>query len=127
MTSHIHLIIGTDSTPLSDIVRDLKSYTSRRIRKEIESADYESRKKWLLYLFESQGNFNSNNKDYQFWIQNNHPITLDSNEMLDSRLDYIHNNPIKAGFVESPEHWIHSSAGKYYGIRKNKINLTLIE
>ena len=97
-------MIGTNKNPLSAIVRDLKSYTSRHIRKEIESADYESRKKWMLYLLESKGKFNNSNKDYQFWIQNNHPITLNTNEMIDTRLDSIHQNPINAGFEESPEH-----------------------
>ncbi len=31
MTSHIHLIIGTNKNPLSDIIRDWKAFTSRHI------------------------------------------------------------------------------------------------
>src|ERR1700761_9191092 len=43
MTSHVHMIIGTDgSNKLQDIIRDLKSYTSRHIRKQVEQANDES-------------------------------------------------------------------------------------
>ena len=51
MTSHVHMILGTNGNKLEDIIRDLKSYTSRHIRKEIETASYESQKEWLLDMF----------------------------------------------------------------------------
>ena len=48
MTSHVHMIIGTDGrNDLQDIVRDLKSFTSRHIRKEIETSSGESRRECL--------------------------------------------------------------------------------
>ena len=34
-------------------------------------------------------------------MQHNHPIELSTNEMLDQRLDYTHNNTVVAGFVEN--------------------------
>lgn len=61
------------------------------------------------------GTQKSNNKDFQFWAQNNHPIELNSNEMIDSRLDYIHENPVVAGFVDEPREWKYSSARDYEG------------
>ena len=127
MTSHVHLIIGTDAGVLSDIVRDLKSYTSRHIRKAIEGNSEESRKEWMLALFEGAGRSNERNKDFQFWQQHNHPIELSTPDMLKQRLDYIHNNPVEAGFVEKAEEWLHSSAGDYYGVRKGKVELIFIE
>lgn len=49
MTSHVHLIIGTSGeNKLEDIIRDLKSFTSRHIRKEIEQSVGESRQEWML-------------------------------------------------------------------------------
>lgn len=127
MTNHIHLIIGSERNVLSDIVRDLKSFTSRQIRKEIIKNPIESRKVWMLDLMEKQGLANDRNKDFQFWQQHNHPIELSTNEMLDQRLKYIHQNPVKAGFVEKEEDWLNSSAGDYYGIRKGKIDLIFID
>ena len=48
MTSHVHLIIGTKGEhKLEDIIRDLKSYTSRHIRKAIAESMIESRRECL--------------------------------------------------------------------------------
>lgn len=75
MSNHVHMIISRTGTPsLSDIMRDLKKYSSRRILQEINKHPHESRKDWMLPLFAKAGNDNSNNKIYQFWQQDNHPI-----------------------------------------------------
>ncbi len=36
MTNHIHLILSSEGDPLSDIIRDFKKYTSRKIIDAIE-------------------------------------------------------------------------------------------
>ena len=56
-----------------------------------------------------------NNTKYQFWQQHNKPIELWSNEVIEQKLDYIHNNPVISGFVSEPEHWKYSSAIDYAG------------
>ncbi|WP_339700541.1 transposase [uncultured Roseivirga sp.] len=114
MTSHVHLILGTDETSkLEDIIRDLKSYTSRHIRKYMENNPQESRKEWMLWMMKRAGEKKSNNKDFQFWQQHNHPIELSTKEIMLQRLDYIHNNPVDAGFVDQPADWVFSSARDY--------------
>jgi putative transposase len=127
MTSHVHLIIGTETGVLSDIVRDLKSFTSRHIRKNIEESETESRKKWMLWMFMNAGKKNERNKDWQFWMQHSHPIELNNLAMARQRLDYIHRNPVELGLVEKEEEWLHSSCGDYYGNRKGEIDLVFIE
>jgi hypothetical protein len=42
------------------------------------------------------------------------------------RLAYIHTNPVLAGFVEEPEHWLWSSAADCAGLRKGPIELMFI-
>lgn len=32
------------------------------------------------------------------------------------KVDYIHNNPVKKGFVDKPAHWRYSSARDYHGV-----------
>ncbi len=87
MTSHAHMIIGTSSEmKLEDIIRDLKSFTSRHIRKAIEGNIQESRKEWLLRAMYKAGTQKSNNKDLQFWQQHSHPIEMNSNDIIDSKL-----------------------------------------
>jgi hypothetical protein len=72
------------------------------------------------------GKYNSNNKDFQFWQQDSHPIELNSQEIIFQKLDYIHFNPVTAGFVDSPEAWIHSSARDYAGVSRSLIELTYL-
>ncbi|MFG6096425.1 hypothetical protein SPB21_14290 [Leptothoe sp. ISB3NOV94-8A] len=38
-----------------------------------------------------------------------------SDEMLRQKLDYIHNNPVKRGYVDNPAHWRYSSYRNYLG------------
>jgi putative transposase len=126
MTSHAHLIVGTKANDIEDIIRDLKSFTSRQTRLEMESNMYESRREWLLQMFYKAGKSNTNNKDFQFWQQNNHPVQLSSPEMMTQRINYIHNNPVEAGFVIEPQHWKWSSAHDYCGGTQGLIDLVML-
>ena len=106
MTSHVHLIIATKGAyKLEDFIRDLKSFTSRHIRKALENINHvhESRREWMLKRMYYAGKHNGNNNDFQFWQQHNHPIELNTNEMIEQRLEYIHLNPVASGFVDLPE------------------------
>ncbi len=127
MSNHIHMIIGSQSVELSNIIRDLKKYTSVKLLEAIKENTSESRKDWMITLFESAGRSNSNNYRHQFWIQNNHPIELSTNEMMEQRLDYIHDNPVRAGIVLSPDEYLYSSAKNYYGKKDYLLELMLLE
>ena len=127
MSSHVHMIIGRHSEPsLEAIIRDIKKFTANKIIEAIRTNPQESRRELLLWLFEKAGKENNNNTHYQFWQQNNHPVELATNEMIDQRLDYIHNNPVEAGIVLSPEHYLYSSAVNYAGLPEKLIDVILI-
>ena len=125
MSNHVHLIIGTSSKPMQDILRDIKRHTSKSIIKAVIENTQESRGEWLLWFFEREGKQNPNNEQYQFWQQGSHPIELWSNEVMDQKLEYLHNNPVSAGWVEEPEHYLYSSAIDYAG-GKGLIDITLM-
>ena len=115
MSNHVHLIASAkDGFKLADIMRDMKKFTSQRIIAAITENEQESRKDWLIWMFKRAGARNKNNETYQFWQQDNHPIELSTNEMMDQRLDYLHNNPVKAGVVWEPQHYKYSSGVDYY-------------
>ena len=126
MTSHVHLIIGTHGKNMEDILRDFKSFTSRSLKIAIQENPVESRKEWMLSMMEDAGTKNSNNNDFQFWQQDNHPIELWDNYMMEQKLEYIHMNPVAAGFVSSPEDYVYSSARDYAG-EKGLLEIILIE
>jgi putative transposase len=54
-------------------------------------------------------------------------LELNANEMIDLRLDCIHNNPVKAGIVLSAEHYLYSSEVNYAGLPEKLIDVILIE
>ena len=128
MTSHIHLIIGASSRlPLEGIIRDLKAFTSRHIRKILEDdGQVKESRAWILSRMYYAGKYNSNNKDFQFWQQHSHPIELNTAVVIEQTLDYIHLNPVAAGFVDVPEAWTYSSARDYAGIAKGPIELIFL-
>jgi len=88
MSSHVHLIIGRNSEHgLDAIIRDIKKFTAYRIVKAIGENSQESRRELLMWLFQRAGKRTSQNTRYQFWQQHSHPIELNTNEMIQQRLD----------------------------------------
>ncbi|SOD20357.1 REP-associated tyrosine transposase [Pedobacter xixiisoli] len=115
MSNHVHLIASArEGFELVNIIRDLKKYTSKMIISSIESNQQESRKDWMLWLFKRAGLQNSNNKIYQFWQQDNHPVELNTNKMIEQRLNYLHENPVESGLVTEAQYYKYSSATDYY-------------
>lgn len=110
MSNHIHLIVSHDESRLPDIFRDLKSFTAKQIIEAVESNSQESRKDWLLYLFKFFANKSGQNSEYQFWQKTSHPVELISAEVFDQKVDYIHQNPVKAMLVNDETAFVYSSA-----------------
>jgi len=117
MTNHVHVIMSSKIGNLSDLVRDFKKYTSKKILSIVSNNRVESRKGWLDMVFSYHAKFNKRTKKKQLWTHHNHAVELSTNNMIDSRLNYIHNNPVVARWVELPEHYLYSSARNYSGMR----------
>ncbi len=119
MPSHIHFITYSENGELSHTLRDLKAYTAKQILKAIEENPQESRKEWMLHQFEYYGSISPQKQKYQFWKHDNHPFYLYTPNMIKQKVDYIHDNPVEAGFVNQPNEWRLSSANE-----QSPINLT---
>ena len=128
MTNHIHLLISIraeNTHSFSDIMRDMKKYTAMHLIKNIRENPVESRKEWMLWMFQRAGKYNSNNTNFQFWQQDNHPIEIRDQEQYNKTLDYIHNNPVNSGLVDETVAYPWSSARDYFG-KKGMIPVTMI-
>lgn len=101
MPSHVHLVFKSTIQKPDELIRDFKSYTAKQLIKLIEENTQESRREWLLNSFKKAAVSNSNNAKNQFWQQHNHPIELWSNDVIQQKIDYTHDNPVEAGFVEN--------------------------
>ena len=127
MSSHVHMIIGTNANNMEYILRDMKRHTAEKFREAIAANSKESRREWMRWMMERAGKKNSNNQDFQFWQQDNHPIELNTPPVTHQKLDYLHNNPVEAGFVRHPEDYLYSSAIDYYTEGRGLINILRID
>lgn len=123
MTNHVHVIANSSAGKLSDTIRDLKKYTARNILESICN-EPESRREWLLHRFEWNASRYVRNSKYQVWTHENHAISISSKEFFRQKLDYIHKNPARAGWVEKEEDYTYSSAAALY---KGKIGQIPLE
>ena len=112
MSNHIHLLLQSAAGKLSDTTRDLKSYSTKKFIAAIQ-AESESRRDWLMYMFEFYAKRTSKNEIFKIWTNDNHPEAIYSQSFLLSKLNYIHENPVRAGLVMKPEEYIYSSASNY--------------
>lgn len=127
MTNHLHLIAeAKEGYQLSHIIRDFKKYTAYLILNAIQD-EHESRKDWMLYRFEYAGKFMQRIKKYHFWQDGAHAIYLDLHrpELFLQRLNYTHDNPVRAGIVRNAEDYVYSSARDYCG-KKGLVKVVVI-
>jgi putative transposase len=113
--NHLHLIASCRAPfRLEAVMGDWKSFSARRIIDRLQDkAIPESRREWLLYLFGYFASERKHKQTYQVWQHDNHPIALYSEHVIAQKLEYIHDNAVKANYVSLPEHWLYSSAPFY--------------
>ena len=121
MPSHVHFISYSENGSLSNVLRDLKAHTAKQLIKAIEENPQESKKELFLKLFKYFGNKSPQNQQMQFWKHDNHPFFLYSNQMIEQKINYIHNNPVEAGFVNNTNEWRLSSANEESPIKIDEL------
>ena len=113
MSNHIHIIANAEEPfLLKDTIRDFKKFTSKKIIAQIQN-ETESRREWMLKLFEDEAEPSKRHKYYKFWQEGNHAIELFSEKFVWDKINYIHNNPVEAGLVNKAHEWVYSSASNY--------------
>jgi putative transposase len=116
MSNHIHLIVQThEPFLLTDFIRDFKKFTAKAIIKKINE-EPESRRSWMINQFRDAGKFDKRITTFKFWQEGYHSIQLETNEMIEQKLNYIHQNPVRALTVEHAEDYLYSSARNYAGM-----------
>ena len=116
MTNHVHLVFSVTAPNKPELVLgDFKRFTSKKIIEAINSNPKESRREWLMEQFRTAGEAGSNTTKHQFWQHDNKPIELWSEAVIKQKIDYIHNNPVEAGYVFYAREYLYSSAIDYAG------------
>jgi REP element-mobilizing transposase RayT len=114
MSNHIHLLLKSGTNELSKTIQEFKSFSAKQILKQIETGP-ESRTKWMLNIFKQAAYKHQRNTNYQFWTHENHAEHIYSNKFVEQKLNYIHQNPVRAGIVSNENDYLYSSAINYSG------------
>ncbi|MFH2056688.1 MAG: transposase [bacterium] len=99
MPSHVHLLLGLPRVEiLSKFMQTYKILTAKRVKLLPFAAQYA--------VFWQAGRFS-------LWQPRFDDLIVTSERQLRVKLEYIHNNPVKAGLVADPAGWKYSSAADW--------------
>jgi len=107
MEDHIHWMASHDNLPRA--VQRFKSFTARSVIDHLQ----ENGPARLLREMAFGKKAHKTQGAYQVWQEGAHPQQLASLEMANQKLDYMHHNPVRRGYVDEPVHWRYSSARDY--------------
>ena len=109
MENHLHLIAS--SPHLSSVIARFKSFTGKEIIALLSKRGEEEVLQQLRYAKKRH----KVDRDYQLWQEGNHPVLVSNEDLMRQKLEYIHHNPVRRGYVDDPTHWRYSSARNYAG------------
>ena len=66
------------------------------------------------------------NSEFQIWTHENHAVEFITNKFIDQKLNYIYENPVRAGIVYKAEDYMYSSASNYI-LGEGIINVKILE
>jgi REP element-mobilizing transposase RayT len=120
MENHLHLIVS--SPDLQKELGDFKSFTARKILDSLKERKSNS----ILEQLRFNKKTHKRGQTFQLWQEGSHPQLIVGWEMLRQKMDYLHANPVRRGYVEDPAHWRYSSYRNYLG-EKGILEVELIE
>ena len=115
MENHLHLTASADD--LSKEIGDFKSFTARKI---IDTFHFHAERgnEGAAAIISQLSYYklpHKKDRDYQLWQEGSHPQLIQGQEMMRQKMEYIHFNPVRRGYVDDPVHWRYSSARNYAG------------
>ena len=120
MENHLHLLVSAAN--LSKEMGNFKSFTARSIINWLQQNNFHHLLQQLkIYKLQYK-----TEQEYQVWQEGFQPQAIFSDEVFRQKLEYIHNNPLRRGYVDHPAHWRYSSYRNYIGepevLRLDKID-----
>ncbi len=110
LENHMHLVVQSQQLD-KDIAR-FKSFTAKRLIHYLG----ENNIKQVLEQLAFYKKAHKHDRAYQFWQEGVHPELIQNEAMMRQKVEYIHQNPVKRGYVDEAEHWRYSSARDYAGL-----------
>jgi REP element-mobilizing transposase RayT len=102
MPDHFHVLLGTARKP-SECLRYVNGISSHRVIGLLKESGYDSS---LEKLSHQQGR---NRYRYSLWDHHPNLKSITDEEVFMQKVNYIHQNPVRAGFVQDPKTYRWSS------------------
>ncbi|MCD6654144.1 MAG: transposase [Sulfurovum sp.] len=110
LENHLHMVV--QSNDLKKSMASFKKFTAVELLKLLHKENVTTLLDQLAFYKKAH----RKEKTYQVWEEGYQPKLIQNDLMLKSKIEYIHQNPVKRGYVDKPEHWRYSSARDYNGM-----------
>jgi len=110
LENHCHFVVQSEALD-HDIAR-FKSWTAKSLIKYLADRNVRQILDQLAFYKKAH----KDDRAYQFWQEGVHPELIQGEDMMRQKIEYIHQNPVKRGYVDEAVHWRYSSARDYAGI-----------
>ena len=107
LENHLHLVASSDDLPQT--MKKFKSYTAKELRNLLQKQNVKTILDQLAFYKKAH----KQETTYQIWQEGIQPKLIQTEQMMIEKINYIHNNPIKRGYVDEAKHWRYSSARDY--------------
>ncbi len=121
MPNHIHLVVSDakfDNARLQKTLIDFRKYTGHDLANYIDNSLPES----LSMVIHNK---KLNDRSRQVWQLGWHAEGLATEKFFNQKVNYIHENPVRKGYVQLPEHWVNSSASCWVNGEEGEIPVAL--
>jgi putative transposase len=106
MPNHIHLLWCKQDAWVEKNVRQMfLKYTAQQLKFNLLDNNQTNE----LDNYKST----QNDRAYHFWERRPYTSTMFNRKVAEQKIDYMHENPVKSGLCELPEHYRYSSARFY--------------
>lgn len=110
LENHLHLVAQSDDIAKS--MAKFKSFTAREIISYLKKENAKTILEQLIFYKKAH----KVDREFQLWQEGIQPKLIQGDKMMLDRMNYIHQNPAKRGYVDEAKHWRYSSARDYDGV-----------
>ena len=110
LENHLHMAV--QSNELNRDIARFKSFTAKQLIHHLDTHNIKPVLEQLAFYRKAH----KGDRAYQFWQEGVHPELLQNAAIMRQKIEYIHQNPVKRGYVDNAMHWRYSSARNYAGL-----------
>ena len=111
LENHIHIV--AQSNDIAKSMARFKNHTAKEMLRLLKKENV----KTILEQLSFYKKAHKTDREYQVWQDGIQPKLMQNDAMMKNKIDYIHHNPVKRGYVDDAMHWRYSSARDYEGVQ----------